>query len=201
MTQTPDVTVLLRAWQQGDREAGDALFAAVYTELRGCAVRYLHRERRDHTLQPTALVNEAYLRLTNQGKVDWEGRAHFLALAATMMRRILVDHARAHGAEKRGGDWERISLDVAEVDDAHDPMELLAPTEHIAPTELLALDSAIDALAAIDPFQARLVDLRFFGGLSIEETAAVLDSSPATVKREWALSRAWLFRRIEGTAT
>jgi RNA polymerase sigma factor (TIGR02999 family) len=185
MTEKNDVTVLLQQWRQGDKVAGDALFDAVYAELRMCAARYLGRERRGHTLQPTALVHEAYLRLANQAGVDWQGRAHFVALAASMMRRILVDHARARGADKRGGDWERISVDLAELEDAH------------APADLLALDAAVEELGAIDPYQAKLVDLRFFGGLSIEETATVLDSSPATVKREWALARAWLFRRLE----
>lgn len=184
MAQTDDVTVLLRAWRDGDGKAGDALFDAVYAELRGCAARYLGRERRDHTLQPTALVHEAYLRMANQNAVDWQSRAHFLALAASMMRRILVDHARAHGAEKRGGEWERISIELAEVGEAADP------------ADLLALDEAVEELAAVDELQAKLVELRFFGGLSIEETAGVLGSSPATVKREWALARAWLFRRL-----
>jgi RNA polymerase sigma factor (TIGR02999 family) len=183
-----EVTVLLQAWKQGNNKAGDALFDAVYVELRKCAARYLGRERRDHTLQPTALVHEAYLRMANQVGVDWQGRAHFVALAASMMRRILVDHARAHCAEKRGGDWERLSVDLslAELEQAHDP------------ADLLALDAAVEELASVDPFQARLVDLRFFGGLSIEETAQVLESSPATVKREWALARAWLYRQLEG---
>ena len=185
MTATEDVTVLLRSWKQGDKEAGDALFDAVYVELRNCAARYLIRERRGHTLQPTALVHEAYLRMADQAKVDWQSRAQFIALSASMMRRILVDHARAHGADKRGGDWDRLSIDIAEIEQAHDP------------ADLLEMDAAVEELAAADPFQARLVDLRFFGGLSIEETAAVLDSSTATVKREWALARAWLFRRLE----
>ncbi len=188
MNTTNSVTVLLRAWRTGDKQAGDALYDAVYAELRSCAARYLRRERPNHTLQPTALVHEAYLRLRAQADIDWQGRAQFIALSASMMRRILIDQARAHGAGKRGGDWERLSIDVAEVDQAHDP------------ADLLALDSAVEALAAVDPFQARLVDLRFFGGLSIEETASVLDSSPATVKREWALARAWLFRRLEGAS-
>jgi RNA polymerase sigma factor (TIGR02999 family) len=184
MTAQDDVTVLLRAWRQGDKSGAQALFDAVYAELRSCAARYLGRERRDHTLQPTALVHEAYLRLSNQADVDWQNRAHFIAIAASMMRRILVDHARAHGADKRGGEWERISIDLAELEDAHDP------------ADLLALDGALEELAAVDELQARIVDLRFFGGLSIEETAEVVGSSPATIKREWAVARAWLFRRI-----
>jgi RNA polymerase sigma factor (TIGR02999 family) len=184
MSATDDVTVLLRAWREGDRSREQALFDAVYAELRGCAARYLGRERRDHTLQPTALVHEAYLRMANQAGVAWQNRAHFIAIAASMMRRILVDHARAHGADKRGGEWERISIDLAELEDAHDP------------ADLLALDGALEELAAIDELHGRIVDLRFFGGLSIEETAEVVGSSPATVKREWALARAWLFRRL-----
>jgi RNA polymerase sigma factor (TIGR02999 family) len=186
MNAKDEVTALLRAWREGSREAGDALFDAVYAELRSCAARYLGRERRDHTLQPTALVHEAYLRMAHQDAVAWQSRAHFVALAASMMRRALVDHARARGADKRGGAWERISIDITEIEAVHDP------------ADLLALDAAVEELAAVDEFQAKLVDLRFFGGLSIEETATVLDSSPATVKREWALARAWLFRRIAG---
>ena len=172
-----------RKW--GGGEADDLLSDAVYAELRGCAARYMGRERRDHTLQPTALVHEAYLRMANQNAADWQSRGHFIALAASMMRRILVDHARAHGADKRGGEWERISVDLAEIADVHDR------------ADLLALDAAIEELSGVDEFQAKLVDLRFFGGLSIEETASALDASPATVKREWALARAWLFRRLD----
>jgi RNA polymerase sigma factor (TIGR02999 family) len=180
-----DVTVMLRAWSNGDTGAQNALFDAVYSELRDCAARYLMRERRDHTLQPTALVHEAYLRLIDQSHCDWQSRAHFIALAASMMRRILVDHARGRAAQKRGGNWEQLSIDLAEI---HEMQE---------PSDLLALNAAVEELGAIDAFQAKLVDLRFFGGLSIQETATVMNSSPATVKREWAMARAWLFRRLQ----
>lgn len=163
-----------------------ALFQSVYAEVKNCARRYLARERPGHTLQVTALVHEAYLRMISQDSTAWKSRAHFVALASSMMRRILVDHARAHYAEKRGGEWERISLDLDELEQVHDP------------AELLALDRAVEELATFAPQQAKLVDLRFFGGLSIEETAQALEISPSTVKREWALARAWLFRKLEG---
>jgi RNA polymerase sigma-70 factor, ECF subfamily len=180
-----DVTMMLRAWSNGDEAAKDAIFDAVYAELRDCAARYLMRERRDHTLQPTALVHEAYLRLVDQANCDWQGRTHFIALAASMMRRILVDHARGRATQKRGGKWEQISIDLVE---AHEVLE---------PADLLALDAAVEELGRLDEVQAKLVDLRFFGGLSIQETAQVLNCSPATVKREWAIARAWLFRRLK----
>ncbi|MDB4983669.1 MAG: polymerase, sigma-24 subunit, subfamily [Myxococcales bacterium] len=179
-----DVSRLLRASGAGDDAARQQLFEAVYAELKLCAARQLRRERQGHTLQTTALVHEAYDRMVDQ-KTDWNGRAHFMALAATTMRRVLVDHARAAQADKRGGDWQRVSLDVAE----------LVPEENAH--EVLELHEAIEALAAFDAEQAKLVELRFFGGYSIEETAGVMGTSPATVKREWDLARAWLHRRLK----
>jgi len=163
---------------------------AVYDELKRCARRYLAREQPGHTLQPTALVHETYLRMATQDATTWHDRSRFLALAATMMRRILVDHARARQTDKRGGEWERISVDSVDLGDLEEPRD---------PMELLALDRAVEELAALDPRHAKLVELRFFGGLSIEETAEVLGSSAATVKRDWALARAWLYRRLEGS--
>jgi RNA polymerase sigma factor (TIGR02999 family) len=182
--QPSDVSVMLREWVGGDGSAREKLFEAVYDELKRCAARQLRRERRGHTLQTTALVHEAYDRMVGQ-QTDWKGRAHFMALAATSMRRVLVDYARAEGADKRGGEWQRVSIDVA----------LLVPDD--SAQEVLELHEAIEALAAFDEGQAKLVELRFFGGYSIEETAEVLGSSPATVKREWDLARAWLHRRLK----
>jgi RNA polymerase sigma factor (TIGR02999 family) len=177
--------VLLRAWVGGDGQARERLFETVYDELKRCAARQLRRERAQHTLQTTALVHEAYGRLVDQD-TDWKSRAHFMALAATSMRRVLVDYARAQAADKRGGEWQRISIDVAE----------LVPED--STQEVLDLHEAIEALAAFDADQATLVELRFFGGYSIEETAVALGTSPATVKREWDLARAWLHRRLRG---
>ncbi len=155
------------------------------------AARLLHGERPDHTLQPTALVHEAYLRLVDQ-RAGWQDRAHFYAIAAQAMRRILVDYARAHRASKRGGGVVPVPLDEREE---------AVPTPGPALDDLLAVDAALEALQALDESAARVVELRYFGGLSVEETARVLDVSPATVKREWALARAWLYRRLaEGTA-
>ena len=179
-----EVSVLLEAWVGGDGEARDRLFAAVYAELKRCAARHLRRERHGHTLQTTALVHEAYGRLVDQ-QTDWKGRAHFMALAATSMRRVLVDYARAQSTDKRGGEWQRVSLDVA----------VLVPDD--STQEVLELHEALEALAAFDPGQAQLVELRFFGGYSIEETAEALGTSPASVKREWDLARAWLHRRLK----
>jgi RNA polymerase sigma factor (TIGR02999 family) len=178
------VSVLLAAWVGGDGQAGEKLFEEVYGELKRCAARQLRRERTGHTLQTTALVHEAYGRMVDQ-RTDWKGRAHFMALAATSMRRVLVDYARAQVADKRGGQWQRLSLDVA----------VLVPED--STQEVLELHEAIDALAALDAGQAKLVELRFFGGYSIEETAEALGTSPASVKREWDLARAWLRRRLK----
>ena len=180
-----DVTLLLHAWSAGDRKALDDLFPIVYTEVRRLARSYLRRERPDHTLQATALVNEAYLRLVDQRDVRWQNRAHFFGIAAQIMRRVLVDHARMRQAGKRGSGDHPVVLDEA--------LELVAER---AP-DVMALDDALNTLAELDARQAKIVELRFFGGLSIEETAEVTELSPATVKREWAAARAWLRREIE----
>lgn len=180
----PEVTRLLRNWSGGDENALDQLTPVVYDELRRLAASYMRRERQDHTLQSTALVNEAYLKLVDQKNVVWQNRAHFFGIAAQMIRRILVDHARAHKAEKRGGGAGVLSLDEA----------IGVPEKH--DVEILALNDALTRLTEMDPKQGRIVELRFFTGLSIEETAEVVGVSPATVKREWAAARAWLFREI-----
>ena len=181
------VTELLLAWGAGDRAALDALMPTVYAELRRQAERALRRESAGHTLQATALVHEAYLRLVDQNRVAWRNRAHFFAIAAQMMRRVLVDHARTRLAAKRGGELQRVTLgDVgAGTADQGD-----------GDIDLLALHDALELLATIDPRQARLVELRYFGGLGIEETAEALEVSPATVKRDWAVARAWLRREL-----
>jgi len=184
-----DVTALLRAWSRGDAEAGERLLPIVYGELRRQAARLLRRERRDHTLQPTALVHETYLRLIEQRAADWKNRTQFFAVAATAMRRILVDHARRHGARKRGGSWDRISFD-----------ETRRAWPGPPDVEILALEEALEELAVLDPAKVRMVELRFFAGLSLEETAAVLGVSESTVTRDWRLARAWLFRRLGGPA-
>lgn len=185
----PDVTRLLQDWQQGNEQARERLLSQVYDDLRRVARGQLARERPGHTLQPTALVHEAYLRLVDQKRVRWESRAHFLALAATMMRRILVSHARKKKADKRGGDAVPVTL--VEALDA-------ASGSPVAPLDLVALDDALTDLARQDPRPARIVELRYFGGLTIEETARVLDVSPATVKLDWKMARAWLFRELSG---
>ena len=182
-----DVTQLLLDWSRGDRTALDRLMPLVYAELRALAGRSLRHERSGHTLQGTALVHEAYLKLVDQRQVRWQDRAHFFAVAAQLMRRILVDHARRHGAAKRGGGKPGLPLEEVDVP---------APP---APVDWLALDRALDRLAVIDERQARIVELRFFGGLTIEETAVVLQISPATVKNEWSLARGWLYRELQGT--
>jgi len=176
-----NVTQLLIELSNGDRNAVDLLLPVIYDELRKLAANYLRRERPDHTLQPTALVHEAYLRLVDQTRVNWQNRAHFFGVAAQIMRRLLVDHARKHNAEKRGQDFQKLSLDE-NVDRA---------VQRSA--DLIALDDALAALAEFDQDKARLVELRYFGGLSIEETADVLGVTPTTVKRHWRLARAWLY--------
>jgi RNA polymerase sigma factor (TIGR02999 family) len=182
-----DVTSLLVAWNQGDQAALEELLPVVYDELRKLARSYLRRERPDHTLQATALVHEAYLRLIDQNQVTWQNRAHFFGLAAQMMRRILVNHAVAKKTDKRGGQQEKLSLDEA--------VSFAAARE----VDLIALDDALKELEQLDPQQSRVVELRFFAGLSIEETAEVLGISPATVKREWATAKLWLHRQISRT--
>jgi len=181
---TSPVSDLLRAWGQGNTQARDDLLPLVYAELRAQAVRYMQRERRDHTLQPTALVHEAYLRLIGQTHVSWQNRAHFFGLAAEMMRRVLVDHARKHQAAKRSGGAMRVAWDEE------------AGTTPPLDCELLLLDQALAELAVRDLRQARVVELRYFGGLSEQEAAEVLAVSRATVTRDWQVARAWLFRRM-----
>lgn len=183
-TPPDEVRHLLRAWRDGDEAARAKLFTLVYSDLKACAARQLRRERAGHTLQTTALVHETYLRLVRERNVDWAGMGHFLAIAATAMRRVLVDHARARLADKRGGPAPLVTSRLDAVDNTHDELEVLAVHE------------AIDQLAAFDETQARLVELRFFGGFSIDEAAAVMGSSPATIKREWDMARAWLYRRL-----
>jgi len=184
-TTSAELTRLLAKWGHGDGEARDALIPLIYDELRGIARRYLHRERPDHTLQSAALVNEAYLRMMRQQPGQFENRAYFFGFAAQMMRHILVDHARARAAAKRGAGAPRLTLDS----------EIAVSQDH--KMDLVALDDALKKLAELDPEQSRLIELRFFGGLSIEETAVVMAISPATVKREWATARAWLKREID----
>jgi RNA polymerase sigma factor (TIGR02999 family) len=186
-----DITRLLREWQDGSAQALERLTPLVYRELHTLASRYLSRERRDHTLQATALVNEAYLKIAGQ-RADWQNRAHFFGIAAQLMRRILVDHARRDGRAKRGGGATHLSLEGI------DPPSPSVPVDAI---DIRALDAALLRLAAFDPNQARMVEMRFFGGMTIEETAEVMGSSPATIKREWAVARAWLFRELTGDPT
>ncbi len=173
---------------KGERQSVDTLLPLVYQELRRLAASYLRRERPGQTLQPTALVHEAYLRLLKDNPERWQNRAHFCAIAAHSMRQILIERARARGALKRGGLRPRVTLDEG----------LLGGPERSI--DLVALDEALERLAAFDPEQARLVELRFFGGLTVEETADAMGSSPATVKRHWAVARAWLARELEGHA-
>jgi RNA polymerase sigma factor (TIGR02999 family) len=179
-----EVTRLLGELSSGHQDAYERLLPLVYEELRRLASSYFRRERGDHTLQPTALVHEAYLKLVDQRVIRWESRGHFLGVAATLMRRILLDYARGHDAQKRGGSQQKVMLDDG-----------MALTEQRA-VEMIALDSALNKLAEIDPEQSRIVELRFFGGLSVEETAEVLKMSPATVKRYWNSAKAWLYREI-----
>ncbi|HKP72204.1 MAG TPA: sigma-70 family RNA polymerase sigma factor [Pyrinomonadaceae bacterium] len=179
-----EVTRLLIQLTDGNRTVLDELLPLVYGELRSLAANYLRRERSGHTLQPTALVHEAYMRLVDQTQVRWQNRAHFFGVAAQMMRRILVDHARGHQAEKRGGEFHKLSLD-----------ENIDVSDERADS-LVALDDALTALAAIDEQKSRIVELRFFGGLSVEETAEVLGVSAPTVKRQWRMAKAWLYGEV-----
>jgi RNA polymerase sigma-70 factor (ECF subfamily) len=183
------VTRLLLAWSQGEQAALEKLVPLVYAELRRIAHRYMNRERRGHTLQTTELVNEAYLRLIDASQVRWQDRAHFFAISAQLMRRILVDFARSRGYHKRGGGAHRATFDEA----------LLASPE--PGPDLVALDDALKALAAKDARKSRVVELRFFGGLSVEDTAEVLKVSPDTVHRDWRLAKAWLSREMGKAAT
>jgi len=185
MTQNPhEVTQLLIAWSNGDKAALNKLMPLIYDELRQLARHYMSRERAGHTLQTTALVNEAYVRLVNRKGVHWQNRAHFFAIAAQLMRSILVDHARSHAYAKRGGGARKIALDDA----------MVISQQRAA--EVVALDDALKRLAEIDPLQSRLVEMKFFGGLTIEETAEVLGLSPATIKREWSTAKAWLYHEL-----
>jgi RNA polymerase sigma-70 factor, ECF subfamily len=188
---SPDVTQLLLGWSGGDRSASEQLMAAVYAELHAQAARAMGREMPEHTLQATALVNEAYLRLIDQRRVEWRNRAHFFGVAAQLMRRILVDHARGRDAAKRGGGVRPVTLGHADAAGDATPDE--------GGVDVLVLHDALERLAAIDPRQARVVELRYFGGMNIEDTAEALDVSPATVKREWAVARAWLRRELRAS--
>src|SRR6266550_4616972 len=179
-----DVTDLLIDWSKGDQEALNKLMPLVYDELHRLASRYLRHERPGHTLQTTALVHEAYLKLVDERNANWQNRVHFFAAAAQVMRHVLVDYARSSRASKRGGDYCRLSLDEARI------------SSEEKDADLLALNDALNNLAAIDPQQSRVVELRVFGGLTVEETAEALGISPRTVKREWSMAKAWLHKQI-----
>lgn len=183
------VSELLANWNKGDPEAREALMPLVYDELRKLAASQLRRERNDHTLQPTALVHEVYLRLAEQKNVHWQDKSHFFGVTAQLMRRILVDHARGHLADKRGSGLPKVALN-----------EAIAMSRE-QPAELLALDESLTRLADTDPQQSKIVELRIFAGLTIEQTAEVLRISPATVKRDWNLAKAWLMREISRAAS
>lgn len=184
MAPTSDITALLDEWGRGNRRALDDLLPLVYAELRRVAARQLRRERDGHSLQPTALVHEAYLRLVDQQKVDWRGRAHFFGVAAQVMRRILVDHARRRLAGKRGDGVRPVSIDQA--------ME----TPGVNTIPVLHLDKALDRLASLDAGLAQIIELRAFGGLTVDEAALVLNVSPSTAKRDWRTAKAWLTREL-----
>ena len=191
MTDTPpvkqhEITELLEQWSGGNQSALDRLYPLVYEELRRLARSYMKREHEGHTLQTTALINEAYVRLVDQHNVHWQNRSHFFAISAQIMRRILVDHARARRYQKRGGDAVKVTFDEALVV-TKDPRE-----------DFVALDDALEALARFDERKSRVIELRFFGGLSVEETAEVLRVSPITVMREWKSAKAWLYRELAG---
>ena len=186
MSAQPNITELLAGYGRGDKEALDRLMPIVYDELRRQAARYLQREQAGHTLQTTALIHEAYVRLVDQRNVQWQNRAHFFGIAAQLMRRILVDHARTKKRVKRGGSGVRVSLGEANV---------AARGEDL---DVVALDEALNRLARIDEQQSRVVELRFFSGLTVEETAEAMGISPATVKRDWSMAKAWLHRELSG---
>jgi RNA polymerase sigma factor (TIGR02999 family) len=183
-TSRDEITLLLHEWSDGDRSALDRLVPVVYRELRGLARHYMNNERPDHTLQTTALVSEAYLRLVHYDRMQWQNRAHFLAVAAQAMRRILVEHARAHHYAKRGGGAQEMSLEEA-------PILSAEPAK-----DILALDEAMQELESMDARKCRIVEFKFFGGLNIEETAEVLGISTATVEREWRSAKAWLYQAM-----
>jgi RNA polymerase sigma-70 factor, ECF subfamily len=184
-TASPEeITQLLLNWEDGDQAALDKLMPLVYAELHRLAHHYMSRERLGHTIQTTALVNEVYLKLVDQRRVHWQNRAHFFAISAQLMRRILVDHARSHAYAKRGGGARKVSL------------EDVADLSRIRAAEIVALDEVLAVLADIDPRQSRVVELRFFGGLTIKETAEVLGLSSATIKSEWRIAKAWLYHQL-----
>ena len=178
-----DVTLLLRAMKNGDERAAEQLLPLVYKELHRLAKAYMRRERPDHTLQPTALINEAYLRLAREN-VDWQSRQHFIGFAANVMRHLLVDHARAHNAERRAGELDRVELEEG----------FMISRERSK--EVIALHDALSTLEQVDPRQAKVVELRYFGGFSVEEIGEILEISPRSVKRHWALARIWLFKHM-----
>jgi RNA polymerase sigma factor (TIGR02999 family) len=180
-----EISGFLRAWSDGDQSALDRLTPVVYEELRHLAHHYMQRERPGHTLQTTALVNEAYMRLVDYRRMKWQDRAHFFAVAAQVMRRILVDHARSHNV-KRGGGVQHVALDD------------VAVVSSDRTGDLVALDDAMNALARLDPRKMQIIEMRFFGGLSVEETAEVLQVSPATVRRDWSIAKFWLYRELGG---
>lgn len=184
VTTPENLTELLRDWRQGNRAALDRLTPIVYEEIRRIAHRYMDRERQGHTLQTTALINEAYVRLLGQQQGEWNSRTHFFAVVAQVMRHVLVDHARSRLYLKRGGDAQRVSLeDVTVMSTAR-------------ASELVALDEALSSLAKLDPRKAKVIELRYFGGFSLEETATVLDISVMTVRRDWRAAKAWLYRQV-----
>jgi RNA polymerase sigma factor (TIGR02999 family) len=190
-SSSSDVTRLLLRWSEGDASALDRLLPVIYGELRRIASSQLRRERPDHTLAPTALVHELYLRLVDQRRATWQHRAHFFGIAAQLMRRILVDHARERQTTKRGGSATRMSLEYA-----LEEREAAGAAHGSDALEVLSVDQALDRLARLDADQARIVELRFFAGLTVEETAHLLNRSPRTIKREWRLARAWLYREL-----
>lgn len=183
--QSNDVTELLIKLTDGNESVLDELLPLIYGELRILANKYLRRERSDHTLQPTALVHEAYLKLIDQKQVRWQNRAHFFGVAAQIMRRLLVDHARKHTADKRGGEFDKMQLE-----------ESIVVVQGEKSIELLALDEALENLAKLDPQKSKIVELRYFGGLSVEETAEVMNVSPITIKRQWRMAKAWLYGQV-----
>jgi RNA polymerase sigma factor (TIGR02999 family) len=189
MSAAGQITGLLRAWGAGDAAALDALVPLVEAELRRLARRHMAHERADHTLQTTALVHEAFIRLVDAQDVQWQDRAHFLGIAARLMRRVLVDHAREHGARKRGGGAINVPID--------DEMVVSRPRD----LDLLALDHALEALALVDERKCRVIDMRFFAGMTVEETAEALHVSADTVKRDWRLAKLWLLREMNGATT
>ena len=185
--QAENITVMLQDWSRGNRAAADALMPFVYDELRRVAANYLRGERSNHTLQPTALVNEAYLKLIDISNISWQDRVHFFAVASNVMRQILVDHARARASDKRGGAAQTISLNEA--------VSFSKESE----IDLLSLNDALDKLAKLDAKQAQIVEMRFFGGLSVEETALVLGFSTRTINREWSFAKAWLHKTLQSS--